>query len=72
MLGSEKGYNARAISLAGEVHLPILDLENQTLGLIIERLNGTESPDYTVYYNDTIFQEREGRPIPVNGVGGNG
>ncbi len=68
--GAELGYNARVVTMAGELHLPSLDLENQQLGFKIERLNGDASPDHTVYYNDLAFEERDGRPSPVKGLAG--
>lgn len=41
--------------LAGEVHFPYLDAENNPNGLILQRINGQNTPDYLVYWNDLAF-----------------
>lgn len=70
VLGSEFGFNARVVAVAGEMHLPMIDFENQVHGLSVERLNGAGAPDFTVYYNDSALGSRAGKPEPVNGLGG--
>ena len=37
----------------GEVHFPLLDVEQNPNGIIITRLNGSDSPDSTVYFNNS-------------------
>ncbi|MEM8484277.1 MAG: T9SS type A sorting domain-containing protein [Bacteroidota bacterium] len=68
--GVAGGYQARVVALAGEIHLPALDFENQVQGIVLERQNGAGAPAYTVYYNDAALEGRPGAPEPVNGLGG--
>ncbi len=68
--GIAGGYKARVVALAGEVHLPALDFENQAQGIIIERQNGPDAPAFAVYYNDGTLADRAGAPQPANGLGG--
>ena len=48
---------------AGEVHFPFFDVERNVNGILLTRINGSYSPDDTVYWNDT--------PVPVVGTPSN-
>ena len=50
--GSPSSFGLKSTPLAGEVHFPYLDAENNPNGLILQRLNGNSAPDFTVYWND--------------------
>lgn len=45
-------YQVLARGIAGEIHFPVYDAEKNLNGMIIERINGTNAGDFTVYYND--------------------
>ncbi|RFS23818.1 DUF11 domain-containing protein, partial [Chitinophaga silvatica] len=55
---------------SGEVHFPYLDIENNANGIIINRINGANSPDPTVYWNDQLLVGSGGTPAgassPIN------
>jgi gliding motility-associated-like protein len=38
---------------AGEVHFPFIDVERNVNGVVLNRLNGINAPDYIVYWNDS-------------------
>ena len=40
---------------AGELHFPLYDAERNPNGIIIERLNGQNPGDFTLYYNDVAI-----------------
>lgn len=48
-------YNVQVNLAGGEVHFPFFDVENNDNGLIIERINGPDSPDTRIYFNDRAF-----------------
>ncbi|RFM31359.1 Ig-like domain-containing protein, partial [Chitinophaga silvisoli] len=56
-------YPMRVTLLAGEVHFPFIDVENNPNGIIITRVNGSGSPNNIVYWDDS--------QITVNGTPSN-
>ena len=56
--------------LAGDVHFPYLDPENNPNGLILERLNGAGAPDFTVFWDDTDFAGGTSAITGTNSSGG--
>lgn len=64
-------YGAQVRVSSGEVHFPFLDVESNSNGLIIERLNGGSTPDYTIYYDDSPITPVLGSPpSPVTQLNG--
>ena len=59
------GYKANisVTTNAGEVHFPFFDVERNVNGIKLTRTNGSNSPDYLVYWDDT--------PITVIGTPSN-
>jgi gliding motility-associated-like protein/uncharacterized repeat protein (TIGR01451 family) len=53
VLSSSGSYNTRVILLAGEVHFPFIDVENNPNGIIITRINGSGAPNNIIYWDDT-------------------
>ncbi len=68
--GSGNGYKARVVAIAGEVHFPAIDVENQPLGFTLARTNGAGSPAYTIYYDDRVLLGKAGSLQELNGIGG--
>ena len=68
--GVEGGYNARVILLQGEMHLPFFDVEHNPYGLQVERLNGSDLPDFTIYFDDAILAEQPGYLDVLRGARG--
>ena len=68
--GSGSGYKARVVAVAGEVHFPVIDVENQPLGFTLARINGPDSPAYTIYYDDRVLIGKTGNLQDLNGIGG--
>ncbi len=68
-----QGFQVRINLFAAQVHFPFLDVEASPNGIILERLNGRNSPDFTVYYDDSRFSGPGIPPDPldasINGVG---
>ena len=48
----EGGYSARIMGVAGEIHLPFLDIEENVYGIKVGRLNGPEISRTSIYYDD--------------------
>ncbi|MEQ9355006.1 hypothetical protein [Coleofasciculus chthonoplastes] len=71
--GGSQGFRVRINLFAAQVHFPFLDVEASPNGIILERLNGQNSPDFTVYYDDSRFSGPGIPPDPldasINGVG---
>ncbi|MBE9127747.1 MULTISPECIES: DUF11 domain-containing protein [unclassified Coleofasciculus] len=70
--GGRTGYSVSINLFAGQVHFPFLDVESNPDGIILQRLNGQGSPDFTVYYDDSRFSGPGIPPDPldasINGV----
>ncbi|MET3877784.1 gliding motility-associated-like protein/uncharacterized repeat protein (TIGR01451 family) [Chitinophaga sp. OAE865] len=47
----------------GEVHFPLIDVENNPNGIKITRINGDKSPESTIYWDDSPINS-EGSSIP--------
>jgi gliding motility-associated-like protein/uncharacterized repeat protein (TIGR01451 family) len=49
------GYKAQVSisTTAGEVHFPFFDVERNLNGILLTRLNGANTPDNVMYWNDT-------------------
>jgi len=71
--GGPQGFQVRINLFAAQVHFPFLDVEASPNGIILERLNGQNSPDFTVYYDDSRFSGPGIPPDPldasITGVG---
>lgn len=71
--GGLQGFQVRINLFAAQVHFPFLDVEASPNGIILERLNGQNSPDFTVYYDDSRFSGPGIPPDPldasITGVG---
>ena len=59
--GIENGYRVRIRALAGEIHLPFVDVENNPYGIQLRRLQDPSAPAYTVFYDDASVQETASR-----------
>ncbi|MEQ9550892.1 MAG: hypothetical protein RIM23_14905 [Coleofasciculus sp. G3-WIS-01] len=71
--GGRQGFEVRINLFAAQVHFPFIDVEANPNGIILERLNGQNSPNFTVYYDDSRFSGPGIPPDPldasINGVG---
>jgi uncharacterized repeat protein (TIGR01451 family) len=69
-------YNSVFTLSVGEMHFPLLDVENNPNGIIIERVNCDQFPciveDSTVFYNNSDLGVRNGNvpPDPISAVAG--
>jgi gliding motility-associated-like protein/uncharacterized repeat protein (TIGR01451 family) len=54
--------NIRIVLFGGEVHFPFFDVERNINGIILTRVNGSSSPDNTVYWDDTPITIITGTP----------
>ena len=66
------GYRA-AITIdatAGEVHFPFIDVERNVNGILLTRLNGEDSPDHTIYWDDTQITVVGTPPNPIKNITG--
>lgn len=69
-------YLAQLLLQNGEVHFPLLDIENNFEGMVLERLNGPGTlPDYTIHWNDVPLNDVTDLPLgsylqntPVGGI----
>jgi hypothetical protein len=69
-------YMAQVLLQNGEVHFPLLDIENNFGGMVLERLNGPGTvPDYTIHWNDVPLGDNTELPVgsylkstPVSGI----
>ncbi|WP_207429085.1 Calx-beta domain-containing protein [Pedobacter sp. SYSU D00535] len=72
VLGSFNSSTMQIILRAGEVHFPLLDVENNPTGIIITRTNGVGAGDQTVYWDDSDISSNSNPSSPrntsVNGV----
>lgn len=68
------GYKASVTvaTTAGEVHFPFFDVERNVNGIILTRLNGLNSPDNVVYWNDSPITVVGTPPNPVTNLSGIG
>ncbi len=58
--------NAINVSLrGGEVHFPFMDVEGNRGGIEIKRVNGSNDPDFTVYWDDSDFAGLANAPDPI-------
>ncbi|GAB3924906.1 hypothetical protein GCM10028827_13620 [Mucilaginibacter myungsuensis] len=63
--------NLNVVLFGGEVHFPFFDVERNINGLKLTRANGFQSPDYTVYWDDSqIVQSGTASSPRVNTTGG--
>jgi len=63
-------FSVRIAPFAGDVHFPYLDPENNPSGLILQRLNGSGAPDFTVYWDDSNFAGGTTATNGTNSAGG--
>jgi len=65
-------YQSKLSFFTGDVHFPFLDPENNPEGLIIERVNPTNTivEDRTVYYNDSGLPLIGGPTDPISALAG--
>ncbi|MBC7827639.1 MAG: T9SS type A sorting domain-containing protein, partial [Chitinophagaceae bacterium] len=57
-------YLAQLLLQNGEVHFPLLDIENNFEGMVLERLNGPGTlPDYTIHWNDVALNDLTDVPL---------
>ena len=64
--GGLQGFRVRINLFAAQVHFPFLDVEASPNGIILERLNGQNSPNFTVYYDDSRFSGPGIPPDPLD------
>lgn len=64
--GGTRKYQIRLNLFAAQVHFPFLDVESNPNGIILERLNGEGSPDFTVFYDDSRFSGPGNPPNPLD------
>ncbi|MCT7961988.1 DUF11 domain-containing protein [Laspinema sp. D1] len=73
---SEVGYGAQIQFFGGEVHFPFFDVEQNSKGLIVQRLNEPpgfplNDPNYNrfrVYYNSSGFPQSPNQPNPLSAL----
>jgi hypothetical protein len=63
-------YNANinVILFGGEVHFPFFDVERNVNGIKLTRMNGFQSPDFTVYWDDTPITPTGTPSNPIKNV----
>jgi len=63
---SSTAYNANVIltMFVAEVHFPFLDVERNVNGIKLTRTTGSNSPDYTVYWDDSKIIPDSGSVAP--------
>ncbi|WP_255902152.1 Calx-beta domain-containing protein [Paradesertivirga mongoliensis] len=66
VVGSYTSSSVQVVLRAGEVHFPLLDVENNPSGIIITRTNGVGSGDQTVYWNDSNISSTTNPSSPLN------
>ena len=64
--GIHGGYRARLVTVVGEAHLPLFDIENRAGGIIVERPGG----GFNVHYDDALLAGRSGGPETGRNSGG--
>lgn len=66
-------YNARVRLRTGEYHFPMLDVENNRNGFVIEMLNAPAAfsvgNKFTVYYDDDDYTTSDGTYVDLSGSG---
>lgn len=50
--GNPSNVQAQVILQGGEIHFPYIDAESNVDGIVLERQNGANVPDFNVYYDD--------------------
>jgi uncharacterized repeat protein (TIGR01451 family) len=70
--GTSLQIQAQAYLNVGEVHFPYLDAENNTSGIKITRINGSNSPDNKVFFNDKSFSGGSSAIQPIGVTSSNG
>lgn len=54
--------NLNIVLFGGEVHFPFFDVERNVYGLKLTRTNGFQSPDYTLYWDDSNITSPNSTP----------
>jgi len=69
--GGKYSVNLNVVLYGGEVHFPFFDVERNVNGLKLTRINGFQSPDYTVYWDDSPIIQSGTPSVPlINNVTG--
>ena len=64
----EGGYQARIVFIAGEFHLPFIDVEANPYGIEMSQVNGFTQAKSLIYYDDTLLEGSMPESINTQGV----
>ena len=64
----EGGYQARIVFIAGEFHLPFIDVEGNPYGIEVRQVNGSLQTGPLIYYDDSLLPGSEPESSYFQGI----